>query len=73
MKYKLASNTAAHPMSKDEMMIVRLFLYSLSGVIGACSTIVMVYFKQKSYVVESDPYEIGKGRIEGYIKVGIGE
>ena len=38
------------------------------GVIGAYSTIVMVYFKLKSYVVnKSDPYNSGKFRKESYI------
>ena len=64
MRYKLARNMAVHPMSKDEMMIVRLFLYSLSGVIGACSTIVMVYFKLKSYVIKRDPILSTKIEIE---------
>ena len=41
--------------------------------IGVYSTIVMVYFKLESYVVKSDPYKPTKSRIEGYIKVGIGE
>ena len=33
----------------------------------------MVHFKQKSYVVKSDPYNSTKLRIESHIKVGIGE
>ena len=45
---------------------------SLSGVTSAYSTIVVVYFKQKSYVVKSDPYKAAKSRIESYLKVGIG-
>ena len=61
-------------MPIDEMTIDIWFLSRVLVVQNArCSTIVMVYFKRKSYVVKSDPYEIGKGRIEGYIKVGIGE
>ena len=39
--------------------------------IGAYSTIVVVYFKLKSYVVKSDPYKAGKTRIGTHIKVGI--
>ena len=35
------------------------------------STIVMVYFKLKSYVVKSDPYKSTKMEIESHIKVGI--
>ena len=41
--------------------------------IGAYSTIVMVYFQTKSYVVKSDPYKAEKSRIGTHIKVGIGE
>ena len=36
------------------------------------STIVVVYFKLKSYVVESDPMVLGNLSIGTHMKVGIG-
>ena len=61
-------------MPIDEMPIVRLFLYSVEvAQYSRRSTIVMVYFKLKSYVVKSDPYNSTKLRIESHIKVGIVE
>ena len=48
-------------------------IYLAHVVIVAYSTIVMVYFKQKSYVVKSDSYKAEKSRIGTHIKVGIGE
>ena len=43
------------------------------GKTGVYSTIVVVYFKQKSYVVKSDSYKAEKSRVGTHIKVGIGE
>ena len=62
------------PIAIDEMQIVRSFLCSVEMAQNVLySTIVMVYFKLKSYVVKSDPYKSTKLRIESHIKVGIGE
>ena len=59
-------------MSIDEIPVVRSFLYSLSGVIGAYSTIVMVYFKQKNRTCKCDPIIRGNLSIGTHMKVGIG-
>ena len=49
---RLLSNTVPAYMPIDEILIVRLFLCSVSVAQNVLySTIVMVYFKLKSYVV----------------------
>ena len=70
----LLINTVPDYMNIDEIPIVRSFLCSVSVAQNVLySTIVMVYFKQKSYVVKSNPYNSTKLRIESHIKVGIVE
>jgi hypothetical protein len=69
---RLLINTVPAYMPIDEIPIVRLFLCSVEVAQNVLySTIVMVYFKQKSYVVKSDPYKSTKFRLESNIKVGI--
>ena len=69
--YKLVISTVSVSMAMDEIPSVKLFLSSLKvAQYVLYSTIVMVYFKLKSYVVKSDPYNSTKFRIESHIKVG---
>ena len=72
--WRLLINTVPAYMPIDEMPIVRPFVHSVCVAQNVLySTIVMVYFKQKSYVVKSDPQSIAKLNIESHIKVVIGE